>query len=209
MSALITSTMTESYANKIPQLEGRANFKIWKNLMKMALIGRGDWPFVNPIGARARKPIKLDGDSDDMFEARLSQWEVATNRAALFIVLNCSPAIQEVVSDFGSAREVWTCLDRHYGPFGPETAAAVEDRLRDLAYDGNNIEIYCMRYEQVVRELDVLGRKPAPEALICDFINHVSKFYPNWTEHEYYELGEGDFPSLDTVVNRLLTWTKG
>lgn len=196
-------------SHRIPQLEGRSNYKIWKHLMKMALTGRGDWPFVNPIGARARRPIKLDGDSDDAFESRQAAWEVATNRAALFIVLSCAPAIQAVIADFASAREVWMCLERHFGPYGPETAQEAEARLRDLTFDGKeDIALYCMRYQQIVRELDVLGRKPIPEDLICGFINQVSKHYPNWTEHEYYELGEGDFPSLDTVVNRLLTWTK-
>lgn len=196
--------------NTLPQLTGRENFRLWKNLMKMALVGRGDWPYVNPIGARARRPMKLEGDSDDAFEALQAQWEVATSRAALFIILNCAPPIQELLADLTSARDVWTCLDRHFGPYGPATIKSVEDKLRALTFDParESIELYCMRYAQVVRELDALGRKPIPEALICGFINHVSKTYPNWTEHEYYELGEGDFPSLDTVVNRLLTWTK-
>jgi hypothetical protein len=80
--------MSDDSSNKLPKLKGKINYKSWSALMKKTLKGREEWPYVNPDSITLKPLAKTTEETASVYNLRMSNWEIKTNKAASFITIN-------------------------------------------------------------------------------------------------------------------------
>lgn len=94
---------------RIPKLEGKKNYSNWSSLLKLYLLGRNEWKYVE--GSALTEP-------NEGKEA----WQVSAARVSSLILMCYNQPIQRVCARISTPKEIWTYLKKNYA----ETGRALE-----------------------------------------------------------------------------------
>ena len=151
---------------RIPKLEGKKNYSNWSSLLRLYLLGRNEWKYVE--GSASTK------QEDEA-------WEVCAARVSSLILMCCNQPIQRVCARINTPKEIWVYLKKNYGETGRALEMTTYQTWMTLEYDGKSLQTFLEQYQQCLFDLDSLGIQLDEKLRVYELIRRVDSHFPLWT----------------------------
>ena len=174
---------------RIPKLEGKKNYSNWSSLLRLYLLGRNEWKYVE--GSASTK------QEDEA-------WEVCAARVSSLILMCCNQPIQRVCASINTPKEIWVYLKKNYGETGRALEMTTYQTWMTLEYDGKSLQTFLEQYQQCLFDLDSLGIQLDEKLRVYELIRRVDSHFPLWTQVQRSEIRSKDGPlKIEDLIESL------
>jgi hypothetical protein len=187
-------------SGRLPKLRGRENYKIWAHQLETFIDGIRAWEITSgeekePI--EPQDPRNSQSESEDAedtiqvsstelkqykedlkeYKTELRDWKSRHSKAKTAITVNCVESIQQLLTEYGTAYEIWTFLKGQYGGSGPAQRLEAYNTWSTMEFDGKSIQKFSEDYLASLRKIDNFKMQLGKELRIYDFISCVAPYY--------------------------------
>ncbi|KAI6787438.1 hypothetical protein KC343_g10664 [Hortaea werneckii] len=224
-------------SGRLPKLRGRENYKVWAHQIETFIDGIGAWEITTgeeegPTRPRVPQSSHDEGeDAEDNFpvssnelkqynrdmkeyKTELRDWKSRHSKAKTAITVNCTESIQQLLTEFSTAHEIWTFLKGQYGGSGPAQRLEAYTTWSTMEFDGKSLQKFTEDYQASLRKIDNFKMQLGKELRVYDFIGCITPYYSTWADIKRDSLRHITFndtatpddqlPSIEDLVKDLL-----
>jgi hypothetical protein len=134
------------------RLTGQSNYRTWRSYVQPMLDAKDLWQYADPDDLASREPVATEEEPGS--DKLKKEWSKGNKIARAWLISTLAPNIALMVSNYSTARQVWTFLDSQYEPEGMAQEYSAWQKFRDVHYDGKELPKFLEDYRLAVNDLE-------------------------------------------------------
>lgn len=198
---------TTTTGNRLPRLEGKANWLPWSRTAESVLEGRDLWEWVGPDEPSRLRPTKLPLESDEAFQTRQKQFRKKSGQAIEWLTTNCDSEVSYALSSYTTAAEMWDQLAALYSDKGTQFMISAVNDFLHLNFEGKAVEEWSRTFLHSLHLAEQQGIKFQPELKVLILVDRVAPYYSTWAKILNASISNkapSEWPSLEEVIQSLI-----
>ena len=190
------------------RLTGQSNYRAWRSYVQPMLDAKDLWQYADPDDLASREPIATEEDAGS--DKLKKEWSKGNKIARAWLISTLAPNIALMVSNYSTARQVWTFLDSQYEPEGMAQEYSAWQKFRDVHYDGKELPKFLEDYRLAVNDLETSHVQLEERIKVYNLIACVAPYFESFAANkreQFRQMRRKDkdkLPTLEDVMSDLL-----